>query len=175
MRTPKLNDLHLVLLSTAAARDTGSLLPFPASVAGEQERIAKAVSELTRRSLVEEVPTKHHALRWRDDGGESIGVVITDTGRTAIGAGEDKQTQIEPDVPDAGVRAERSPSPSNKTSLVVALLEREDGASIKDLTNATGWLPHTTRAALTGLRKKGHSVERFAHADGSRYRIRKAG
>ena len=25
---------------------------------------------------------------------------------------------------------------------------------------ATGWLPHTTRAALTGLRKKGHVIER---------------
>lgn len=174
MRGPKLNDLHLVLLSTAAARDTGSLLPFPASVAGEQERIAKAVSELMRRSLVEEALTKDHMLRWRDDDGESIGLVITDKGRAAIGAGEDEQTQIEPGVTDAGVRAERSPSPSNKTSLVVALLEREQGASITDLTNATGWLPHTTRAALTGLRKKGHNVERFQHADGSRYRIQKA-
>jgi hypothetical protein len=67
------------------------------------------------------------------------------------------------------------PRRSNKTSLVVGLLEREDGASITDLTDATGWLAHTTRAALTGLRKKGHNLERFAHADGSRYRIRKAG
>ena len=27
------------------------------------------------------------------------------------------------------------------------------------LTAATGWLPHTARAALTGLKKKGHAVE----------------
>jgi hypothetical protein len=26
------------------------------------------------------------------------------------------------------------------------------------LVDATGWLPHTTRAALTGLRKRGYSV-----------------
>jgi hypothetical protein len=26
------------------------------------------------------------------------------------------------------------------------------------LVEATGWLPHTTRAALTGLRKRGYAV-----------------
>lgn len=174
MRTPKLNDLHLVLLSTAAARDTASLLPFPASVSSEPARIAKAVSHLIGHSLVEEVPTKDHALRWRDDGGESKGLVITDTGRTAIGAIEGAPSETEPQASDSGAVTQPPPR-SNKTSLVVGLLEREDGASITDLTDATGWLPHTTRAALTGLRKKGHNVERFAHAGGSRYRIQKAG
>jgi hypothetical protein len=35
------------------------------------------------------------------------------------------------------------------------LLQREQGASIAELQEATGWLPHTTRAALTGIRKRG--------------------
>ena len=175
MQTPNLNDLHLVLLSTAAARDTGSLLPFPASVSSEPARIAKAVSALMGRSLVVEVPSKDHALRWRDNDGESIGLVITDKGRIAIGAIEGAPPQIEPNESDSAAVTQPPPPRSNKTSLVVGLLEREDGASITDLTDATGWLPHTIRAALTGLRKKGHNLERFAHADGSRYRIQKAG
>jgi hypothetical protein len=29
-----------------------------------------------------------------------------------------------------------------------------------ELVEATGWLPHTTRAALTGLRKKGLTLDR---------------
>ena len=33
---------------------------------------------------------------------------------------------------------------------------RPAGATIDQLVAATGWLPHTTRAALTGLKKKGH-------------------
>ena len=36
---------------------------------------------------------------------------------------------------------------------------------------ATGWLPHTTRAALTGLRKRGYAIERSAGEGGSVYRI----
>ena len=36
---------------------------------------------------------------------------------------------------------------------------------------ATGWLPHTTRAALTGLKKKGHA-DTSTKADGVRtYRL----
>ena len=39
---------------------------------------------------------------------------------------------------------------------MIALLLRDKGTSIEELTVATGWLPHTTRAALTGLRKRGY-------------------
>jgi len=45
-----------------------------------------------------------------------------------------------------------------KAAIVLDLLRRPEGASIEQLVAATGWLPHTTRAALTGLRKKGHAV-----------------
>ena len=40
------------------------------------------------------------------------------------------------------------------------------------LVEATGWLPHTTRAAITGLRKRGFSIERTRDEKlGSLYRI----
>jgi Protein of unknown function (DUF3489) len=57
------------------------------------------------------------------------------------------------------------PAPDNisakrqsKVDLVLGLLKRPEGATIDQLVAATGWLPHTTRAALTGLKKKGHMV-----------------
>ena len=55
---------------------------------------------------------------------------------------------------------------------MIDLLQRFDGATIPNLTEATGWLPHTTRAALTGLRKRGYAVvrERIGTKD-SVYRI----
>jgi len=60
---------------------------------------------------------------------------------------------------------------TTKTEKVVALLKREQGASLDELNNATGWLPHTTRAAMTGLRKKGHAIERTTVDGVSRYAI----
>jgi DNA-binding transcriptional regulator PaaX len=55
---------------------------------------------------------------------------------------------------------------------VIEHLQRADGATIIDLTHATGWLPHTMRAALTGLRKRGYAVIRErVGAEDSVYRI----
>ena len=47
-----------------------------------------------------------------------------------------------------------------KAGAILDLLKRAKGASIADLQKATGWKPHSVRAALTGLRKKGHDVQR---------------
>ena len=59
----------------------------------------------------------------------------------------------------------------NKSDLVIGLLQRPDGAALKEMVAATDWLPHTTRAALTGLKKKGHQLT-SEKADGvRRYRI----
>lgn len=64
------------------------------------------------------------------------------------------------------------PRQGSKLADVITLLFRESGASIEDLMAATGWLPHTTRAALTGLRNRGYEILR-QHSDGkgSVYRI----
>jgi hypothetical protein len=60
----------------------------------------------------------------------------------------------QPAAPTEAAPAKRE----SKTDLVLALLKRAEGATIEQLAAATGWLPHTTRAALTGLKKKGHLV-----------------
>ncbi len=51
-----------------------------------------------------------------------------------------------------------TPKKSTKIELVLGMLRRAEGATLDQMVEATGWLPHTTRAALTGLKKKGHVV-----------------
>jgi hypothetical protein len=52
------------------------------------------------------------------------------------------------------------------------MLCAKKGATLDALVGATGWLPHTTRAALTGLRRRGFSIERTrAEGSDSIYRI----
>lgn len=62
-----------------------------------------------------------------------------------------------------------------KINTVLELLRREQGATLAELVAATNWLPHTTRAALTGLRKKGHRLERSKRGEATCYRIVEAG
>jgi hypothetical protein len=69
----------------------------------------------------------------------------------------------------AGPRAPRGGSKLAQ----VELLQRAHGTTIDELIAATGWLAHTTRAAMTGLRKRGYPVAIHRADDrGSFYRIK---
>ena len=63
------------------------------------------------------------------------------------------------------------PSAPSKTTTILTLLRRDGGATLEEMIAATGWLPHTTRAVLTGLRKKGHVIERAKRDDVTIWRI----
>jgi DNA-binding IclR family transcriptional regulator len=52
-----------------------------------------------------------------------------------------------------------------KTAKLLALLQTGTGASLEDMTDLTDWQPHTVRAALTGLKKKGHVINK--HVEGN--------
>ena len=46
-----------------------------------------------------------------------------------------------------------------KTDKVHKMLTHPQGASLDKICAATGWQPHSARAALSGLRKAGHAIE----------------
>jgi len=52
----------------------------------------------------------------------------------------------------------RPPREGSKLDRVLAMLSATSGATIAELIAATHWLPHTTRAVLTGLRKRGYEL-----------------
>lgn len=64
-----------------------------------------------------------------------------------------------------------APAPTRKIDIVIALLRRKEGATLLELTSATGWQPHSARAVLTGLRKKGRVIEKTKRGDVTCYQI----
>ncbi len=60
---------------------------------------------------------------------------------------------------------------TSKIEQVNALLGREQGATLTEITELTGWLPHTARAALTGLRKKGRDIVKSKRGEVTCYHI----
>lgn len=135
------------------------------------------ITPLLERCLLEEILATTQMPVWRRDGeDQAVALVITPTGLEAIGLGEDNGgIPVHPcDLtlaegnredgydPDRKLRETRGPNPraGSKQARVVALLSREGGASIEDLTAETDWLPHTVRAELTRLRKRGYRVEK---------------
>jgi len=54
--------------------------------------------------------------------------------------------------------ATAKPKPHTKSDTVIALLDRAKGASLNEICKATNWQPHSTRAFLSGLRKRGFDL-----------------
>ncbi|MGX7953433.1 DUF3489 domain-containing protein [Tsuneonella sp. HG249] len=79
-----------------------------------------------------------------------------------------------PQTPRSSNAVVQSNGPT-KTEKILNLLKREQGATLQELAEATSWLPHTTRAALTGLKKKGHIIARSKTDGVSRYSVTEAG
>ena len=176
----KLTDTQFIVLSKAAARKDG------AAVAPERMNkaaAAKVGSSLVGRKVMREIRTKPGMPEWRKDAdGRSISLVILRAGRDAICvkevADEPPAVVVEPKTPesDAERQTEQNlPRTGSKLALVVTMLSRKNGVTLDELMAATSWLPHTTRAALTGLRRRGFEIARSRGDDGvTRYHVKKS-
>ena len=84
-----------------------------------------------------------------------------------------KQDGNPPVDPARGSAFEATPRPPRETkqARLLELIGRDGGATLVDLTSVTGWLPHTTRAVITFLRKRGHDVRRERIDGVSRYML----
>ena len=70
------------------------------------------------------------------------------------------EAPLSADLAPAGVPIPDPIAPVSKIAQVISQLQRSGGATLAELVATTGWLPHTTRAALTGLRKKGYTLNK---------------
>ncbi len=176
----KLTEAQRVMLLKAAARDDGAVVaPRDSSKSG----VAKIIASLIARKLLRHCKSRAGQPVWRnDERGQSVSLIITRAGRTAIDSLKGAQAVCEAFTPDIlpmatqhqkTVAALAHPRAGTKQALLVEMLSKEQGATLEALITATGWLPHTTRAALTGLRKRGYAIERMPMAEGrgSIYRI----
>ena len=183
----KLTDAQLVMMSAAAQRED-RCLAAPETMKGAV--VSKAGAKLVKLGFAREIHAKPGTPLWRrDETGRSVALKLTTAGLKAIAVDERPQDAIEPgeasqplllpeakngvSLDDVGRHApSAAPRDGSKLALMINLLRRGDGATIVDLTQATGWLAHTTRAAITGLRKRGYAVTRERIGAGeSVYRI----
>ena len=72
--------------------------------------------------------------------------------------------------------AAAKPSPSTKKpDIILNMMNRAKGAAIEQLQEATGWQPHSIRAVISILRKKGVTISRSQAKDGTTlYHAKKA-
>ena len=173
----KLSDTQIIILSAAAQRADGNLLPLPGSLRGGAA--TKVVAALLARGLAEErtLDTTSKAdpaldTVWRHlDDGRGVLLDVTAAGRDALGLAPES-------APEAAVKAETAASAGprrrahrgaaegaaaatprrtregTKQALLLDLLGRAEGATVDEIVAATGWQPHTVRGAFAGALRK---------------------
>ena len=76
-------------------------------------------------------------------------------------------------TPSTANKIAEPPKKASKHDQLIRLLRRKTGADVPTISQKMGWQAHSTRAALTGLRKAGFVLEGAKPETGgpSRYRI----
>ena len=54
----------------------------------------------------------------------------------------------------------KAPRAGTKQAKLVAMLSRQSGVTLAKASEALTWQPHTTRATITGLKKRGYKIDR---------------
>jgi hypothetical protein len=83
-----------------------------------------------------------------------------------------QSTETEPTT-SAATKPPPAAKHPTKTAQLIKLLSRKSGADVDTISVKFGWQPHTTRAALSGLRKIGLDLIKESGTSGkaTRYRI----
>ncbi len=99
-------------------------------------------------------------------------IALTEVGQAALAQAPartiTKARRKSASAPAAAAAAEGQPDKLTKKARLIALLTVETGITIPDLAARLDWLPHTTRAAMTGLRKNGYTIDKLPPLEGTR-------
>jgi hypothetical protein len=177
----KLSDMQLATLSAASKREDRCVIAPSMLKGGAAQKVA---TKLLAAGLVRETKAKAGMETWRrnEETGQAYSLKLTAAGLKAIAVdARDSQSVprkgVAPNADDDASKAKTaaniatagsatvapiatSPRRGTKIARVIELLQRDQGAKLDELVAATGWLPHTARAALTGLRHRGYEVRR---------------
>jgi hypothetical protein len=164
------------LIGKALAREIRAKADAPVWHENEDGRFALKITKAGREAIgVEDeeaqgaapVPAPPAQPRTKKSGSKSTGKKDAQKTSATPRKGRKDNPARDDELSPADFRA------GSKQAKIVELMKRPKGATLDELVEATDWLPHTTRAALTGLRKRGLSVERVKdEGRSSVYRIK---
>lgn len=184
----KLTNSQLAVLSAAAKRTDGSVLPLPGAGAFNAGTATLVLKSLLKHMLITAKPAVAGDPRsWRNGrDGEYVTLSITPAGSKAIGVDEPRRhkkqaaTAAPPKKSRESNRDIKATTPigqaarkRTKLSVLIELLSRDTGATIEEAAKVTGWQRHSVRGAISGTLKKkmGLAVTSNATDHGRIYRI----
>jgi len=185
----KPTDSQLVILSTAARRETGQIMPLPKSLKLNAGAATLVLKSLVKHKLVAELEATRDMVAWREDkSGRRVALAITPKGLGAIGvdtlpktaekapASPNQRREAKPGkngkIASQGKAAARA---DTKLSQLIDLLRRKTGATIEEAVKTTGWQKHSVRGAISGALKAKMGLDVISAAVEGRGRVYRIG
>jgi hypothetical protein len=168
--------------------------PLPPRLGLSKGSATIVVKGLLKKGLIAERAAIGHDAIWREaEDGRLMTLVITKTGLAAVGMLPEIETEQTPAKDDPTQKAHnaahtgptaavshqprRAPRAGSKLAMLVALLEREGGATVEEMAVVLGWQPHTVRGVMSGALMKRFRlriVSEVVEGRGRAYRIKGA-
>ncbi|MBL4538462.1 MAG: DUF3489 domain-containing protein [Oceanicaulis sp.] len=159
----KLTPTHLAILNALSTQDGPAPVDQLSSLPASGAALEAHIDHLANRGFLTRT-------------GKAI--AITEIGQAALSETPAKTAKTVKSQPASAPAPEpseaKSDGPPTKKARLIALLTAETGVTVPDLAANLDWLPHTTRAALTGLRKAGYTIDKLPPLEGSqssRYKL----
>ena len=148
----QLSETQTVILTTACAREDGLIFPVTAPIKGGA--VGNVCKSLLKRGLIEEIEATDANTVWRHD--EERGPITlraTALARSALGLAGETMANAVNDVAESQP-AHAPGGKGNKQTLLIAMLQRPEGATVQQIAEATEWQFHTVRGVISGVLKK---------------------
>jgi Protein of unknown function (DUF3489) len=161
----KLTETQTLILFRASQQPDRIALPLPDRLRGGAAN--KVIVPLIQKGFLEEVDANlsKGEPTWRKTGdGHGTTLVITDAGLEAIGV---KSVTPKPDQEPSKPKTRAG----TKQAMLIEMLRAPDGATIAEITKATGWQSHTARGSMSGVLKKRLGLTITSEKDSDRGRI----
>ena len=129
----QLTDTQRALLEAAAKHPQKKLVDFPDNLKGGARM--KVITAMVNTQLIEPYTDEPNVY------------MATQMGMQAIGIATQPATPIT-------TQATRTTREGTKQAVLIDLLKRPEGATLPQMTEATGWQVHTVRGAMAGALKK---------------------
>ena len=134
----QLTDTQRTLLEAAAKHPQKKLVDFPENLKGGARM--KVITAMINTQLIEPCADEPSVY------------MASEAGMQAIGIATQPATPIK-------TQATRTTREGTKQAVLIDLLKRPEGATLSQMTEATGWQVHTVRGAMAGALKKKLGLE----------------
>jgi hypothetical protein len=157
----QLTDKQWAVLNAAALSCNLNVLPLPRHLNLSPGSAGIVIRGLLQKGVIEKRVAMGSDTVWREEGGTRYALIITKAGLAACvmsptGEPDENAGNAPQSGPTTAVSESqrRMPRAGSKLAMLVALLEREGGATIEEMAVALGWARHTIRGVMSGALAK---------------------